>query len=212
MIRVVIADPQPIFRRGMATVFSDCRDMAVLGGAGSFSELMRLLDRESADVALAPAALPDGTVFILLERIGNGKPPRVIVLGESSDSGHALRAIKCGAAGFAPKSITPEKLVEAVRSVNRGETYISPEVAQIFARRLMDPTESPPHERLSNREFQVFQLLADGQRVSEISHSLNLSVKTVSTYRTRVMEKMGFGNISQIVRYAVSQGIVPAGV
>jgi two-component system, NarL family, invasion response regulator UvrY len=209
MIRVLVADDHAVVRRGVKQILADDPKMVVVGEAGSGQEVLNLIRERACDVVLLDIAMPDGGGLEILAQLRNLKPDlRVLILSMYPERQYAVRALKAGAAGYLTKESAPEELLTAVRKAAQGGKYITLSLAEQLAAELGGEVEREPHAGLSDREYQVLRLLASGKSVSEVAVELALSVKTVSTYRTRILEKLGLKNTAELVRYAVQRGLV----
>ena len=209
MIRVLIADDHAVVRRGLAQILSESSDIVVEGEASSFAEARALAGEKRWDVLVLDIHMPGGTGLELLAELRRDNPrAQVLILTVSSEEEYAVRAIRAGAAGFLNKESAPEQLLEAVRRVAGGGRYLSAEVADALASQIAGEAGGAPHERLSDREFEIFKLLAAGSTVSQIGQALAISVKTVSTHRTRILKKLGMSNNAELMRYALKLGLV----
>ncbi len=210
MIRIVIADDHPIVRDGVKQILSEQSDMVVIGEAVSGDELLERLAAELPDVVLCDMSMPGRSGIELIRAIKNQWPKLpVLVLSMHEDDLYVVRTIKAGASGYLTKACPSTQLVAAVRRVAAGRVYVNEDVAEKLALQVMSGTSSP-HSVLSDREFQVFVMLAEGLTVSEIAKRLYLSVKTVSTHKTNIMQKMNFANMAELVRYSLEQGLTRA--
>jgi len=209
MIRVVIADDHAIVRRGMRQVLEEAGDVQVVGEASGYAELSALLRERDCDVLVLDIAMPQKDGMDVLRSV-RALHPRVHVLMVSMypEEQYALRALRAGAAGYLNKASAPEKLREAVRAVALGRRYLTAEVAELLAERMTHPSERPPHELLSDREFQTLRLIASGRKLSEIAAALALSPKTVSVYRARVLAKIGARSNAELTRYAIENRLL----
>lgn len=209
MIRVLVADDHAVVRRGVMQILSEADDIAVVGEAGTGHETIRLVQECPCDVLLLDIAMPDGSGLDVLSQVQSLRPGlRTLVLSVYPEKQYAVRVLKAGAAGYLTKESTPDELIAAVRQVTGGSKYVSRSLAQAMAEELGAEAEQEPHHRLSDREYQVMGLLAEGKTVSEIAADLSLSVKTVSTYRARILEKLSLKNTAEIIHYALSRGLV----
>jgi DNA-binding NarL/FixJ family response regulator len=209
MIKVLIADDHAVVRRGLRQILTDEPDMLVGGEAGSAQEVRDLVRDQRFDVIVLDINMPGGSGMELLAELRRDRPEtRILVLTVYPEDQYAVRAIKAGAAGFLTKESAPEKLIEAVRKLAAGGRYVSPELAESLASILAGEAKGPPHERLSDREFEVFKSLASGKTVSQIAQELALSVKTVSTHRTRILKKMEMHTNAELTHYAVKSRLV----
>jgi len=204
VIRVVIADDHQIVRAGLSQFLSDQNDIEVVAEAASGDELLALIRRENFDVVLLDIAMPDKNGIDCLRIIRQIKPElRVLILSGYPESHYAVNLLRSGASGFISKNAPPEELIRAIRVVSRGRRYLSETAADLVSTELNNPSEKKLHETLSEREFQIFRKLATGQSPTEIANELNLSVKTVSTYRVRVLEKMNLKTNADLTYYAI---------
>jgi two-component system, NarL family, invasion response regulator UvrY len=209
MIKIIIADDHPIVRAGMKQIISEAADMSVADEAGDGRQLLHKTRTENFDVVILDITMPhiDGLDVLKQLKIEKPKVP-VIILSIHPESQYALRVLKAGASGYVTKTSAPEELINAIRKVNRGGKYISPTIAEKLAFQLEADFEELPHEVLSDREYQVLCMLASGKTVTEIADELALSVKTVSTYRSRILEKMDMKNNAELIHYAVQNKLV----
>lgn len=208
MIRVLIADDHALVREGLRRLLADEPDIEVVAEVADGSELMAALSRTPADVVLLDVTMPGPGFQELVSRIGRRLPAtRVLVVSAHPEDQFALRALAAGAAGYLTKDHSPEALAEAIRTVHRGRSYITGAVAQLMAERLRSGTDEP-QAALSGRELQILRLLGSGFSQADIARQLALSPKTISTYRARLMEKMGFSSNADIVRYVVDNDLL----
>lgn len=208
MIRVVLADDHAIVREGLKRIIGDVADFAVAGEAADGTEVMRKVRELAFDVLVLDLSMPGRSGMELIKLVKAEKPRlRVLVLSMHQEAQYAVRAIKAGASGYLTKESAPDQLERAIRKIAGGGAYISAEVAEQLALGAMPGSEVPPHESLSDREFEVFRMLVAGAAVSEIAARLNLSVKTVSTHKSNLMHKLGLANHTDLVRYALKHGL-----
>ena len=209
MIRLFIADDHPVVRAGLRHILEQDPGMVVTGEAASRSELLDALTRTIADVVLLDVSMPGGSFADTLLRLRDEHPSvKVLVLSVHPEDQFAVRALRAGASGYVTKDHSATVLLDAVRRVYRGGRYISDTLAERLAS-FVDPRfEGMPHERLSDREFEVLRSLGTGLSVKEAADALQLSPKTVSTYRARLLEKMGLSGTADIVRYVAVHGLV----
>lgn len=209
MIRVLIADDHAVVRRGLRQILSETPDILVEGEAATAPEVRQLVADRRWDVVVLDLNMPGGSGMELigdLRRLASGV--RVLVLTVSPEEQYAVRAIRAGAAGFLTKESAPEKLIEAVRRLAAGGRYVSAELGETLASVIAGEGAGAPHDRLSDREFEVFKLLSSGRTVSQIAADLALSVKTVSTHRTRILRKMEMQTNAELTHYAVKNRLV----
>jgi DNA-binding NarL/FixJ family response regulator len=209
MIRVLVADDHAVVRRGLLQVLEEVPAMIVAGEAATGRQVLQAVQREDYDVLVLDIAMPDGGGLEVLRQLKSLKPDLpVLILSMYSEEQYALRTLKAGAAGYLTKESAPDELIAAILKVARGGRYVSQSLAEELAVALAGELEQEPHEALSDREYQVMCLLAAGYTVAEIATELSLSVKTVSTYRARMMDKLSLKCTAQIVRYALERGLV----
>src|SRR5438067_5813572 len=202
MIRIAIADDHAIVRKGLRQILAETNDLAVTGEAASADELLTLLCAQPFDVVVLDLTLGSRDGIDLLKTIKSEFPRlHVLILSMHAEDLFAVRALRAGARGYVQKEGAPEELLSAIRRIAAGRTYVSPAMAERIAIDLMRGSEKLLHERLSDREFQVFRALGSGKSVKEIADALNLSVKTVSTHRTHILTKTGLRNNADIVSY-----------
>ena len=204
MIRIVLADDHKIVRDGLKRILAATSDLAVAGEAGDGDELLHHGKGNDYDVAVVDMSMPGLAGIALVKRLKDEKPKlRVLVLSMHGERQYAARALKAGAAGYLNKDSAAELLVGAIRKIAAGGVHIGePAAATLVA------AERTPHEALSDREFEVLRLLVDGLGPTEIGERLHLSVKTVSTHKTRILEKLNLGSTAELVRYAIEQKLV----
>ena len=209
MIRIVIADDHAIVREGLARLIASSADFELAGQASNGSEVIARVRELDFDVLVLDMSMPGRSGIELIKMVKSEKPKlRVLVLSMHQEEQYAVRAIKAGASGYIMKDTATEQLINAIRKVAAGGAVISPAAAELFALAATRDGDGPPHKSLSDREFQVFEMLARGQSVSDIARQLNLSVKTVSTHKSRIMEKMNLANHTELIRYAISQHLI----
>lgn len=209
MIRVLIADDHAIVRRGLVHIVSETTDLTVVAEAGDGLVVMDLVRTHEPDVVILDLNMPGRGGLDLLKQI-KYECPRipVLILSMHPEDQYAVRLLRAGASGYLTKESAPEQLVGAIRKVARGGRYISPETAELLLDRLDGDPDRAPHEDLSDREFQVMKMIASGNTVGEIGDLLCLSVKTVSTYRGRLLEKMGMKNNAELTHYALKNNLI----
>jgi len=209
IIRILIVDDHAIVREGLKQILSDDENLVVQGEAETAAEAIRLTREKEFDLVLLDISLPDRNGLELLEALKKSHPKlSILMLSMYRETQYAVRAIKSGASGYLNKQSAPDQLVSAIKQVVTGRKYITPSVAEALALEISVGKDSLPHESLSNREFQTLCLLASGKPVSAIADKLSLSVKTVSMYRTRLLEKMHLKNNAELTHYAIRHGLV----
>jgi len=208
MIRIVIADDHDIVRAGMKQIISDDDDLEVAGEAESGEKLIELVKKNDYDIILVDLKMTGMNGLEVIKHVKLIKPQiPVIVLSMHSEDQYAVRTIKAGASGYLTKETAVESLVGAIKKVVKGGKYISPRLAETLADSIAGGTLNP-HEALTDREFEVLCMLASGKTVSEIAGELFLSVKTISTYRQRMLEKMNMKTNSELTRYAIKNNLL----
>jgi len=209
LVRVLIVDDHAIVREGLKRILADAPELRVAGEAATGTEAIRLVREESWGVMLLDISLPGANGLEVLRAVKEHAPKLpVLVLTMYSEDQYALRMLKAGAAGYLTKEGAPAQLVAAIRKVASGGKYISPAVAEKLAWELERKRQPATHEDLSNREFEILRLIASGKTVSEIARDLTLSVKTVSTYRMRLLTKLNMKSNAELTHYAIKGGLV----
>ena len=208
MIRLVIADDHAIVREGLKRIVGDAEGLHIEGEAADGNAVMQLVRDREFDVLVLDLSMPGRSGMELIKLARAEKPRlRILVLSMHQEAQYAVRALKSGASGYLTKESAPAELVQAIRKIAAGGAYISAEVAEQLALGAMPGGEKPPHEALSDREFEVFRQLIAGTSVTDIATALNLSVKTVSTHKANLMQKLGISNATELVRYAIRHGL-----
>jgi len=209
MIRVAIVDDHAIVRAGLRQYFSDQVDLKVIGEAANGREALDLVRQGEVDVLVMDLNMPDqGGVDALAAIRARAPDLPVLILSGFPEEHYATTLLRQGASGYLNKECDPEEILKAIRTVYRGRKYITPGVAELLADTLGGDAEKLPHDLLSERELQVFLRLAKGETIGHMADSMSLSVKTVSTYRTRVMEKMKLASNSDLTYYALKNGLI----
>jgi DNA-binding NarL/FixJ family response regulator len=209
-VRIVLADDHAIVREGLKRIVGDVEDFQVVGEAADGGEVMKAVRELEFDVLVLDLSMPGRSGMELIKLVKAEKPRlRILVLSMHQEMQYAVRAIKSGASGYLTKESAPAQLEQAIRKISGGGAYISAEVAEQLALGAMPggSGDGLPHESLSDREFEVFRLLVAGDAVSDIAAQLNLSVKTVSTHKANLMQKLGLANQTELVRYAIKHGL-----
>lgn len=209
-IKVLIADDHAIVREGLRQILADTGDITVAGDAENGNDAIRLARRGDADVLLLDISMPDRSGLEVLKQIKQESPKlAVLMLSMHREDMYAIRSLKAGAAGYLNKQSAPAELVDAIRQVAGGKKYISPALAQELANQVGDENrEMAPHETLSDREYQTLIMIASGMAVSDIAVELALSVKTISMYRSRLLQKMKLRHNAELTHYAIKNKLV----
>ena len=207
-IHVLIADDHAIVRQGLKQILSETEDMLVTGEADDGAEARDLARQQPWDVFLLDVSMPNRNGIDTLKQLKKEFPRLpVLILSMHPEEQYAVRALKAGASGYLTKQSAPELLVTAIRQVASGQKYLSPAVAQQLAEAISDNTEKSPHERITDREYQVLVMIAAGKTLTQVAEQLNLGVATVSTYRARLLEKMGLKSTAELIRYGLEHGL-----
>jgi len=201
-IHVLIADDHAIVRQGLKQILSETEDLIITGEADDGSEALQLARLQPWDVFLLDVSMPNRNGIDTLKQLKKEFPRSM-----HPEEQYALRALKAGASGYLTKQSAPEQLVNAIRQVASGKKYVSPAVAQQLIEALSDDTDKLPHERITDREYQVLVMIAAGKSQTQIADKLNLGVATVSTYRARLLEKMGLKSTAELIRYGLEHGL-----
>ncbi len=209
MIRVLIADDHAVVREGLKRIVAQNADMTVAGEAGTGHEVLEFVRTRECDVVLLDLSMPGKDGLDTLKELRVDKPHLpVLVLSVYPEDQYAVRLLRAGASGYLTKESAPEELVAAIRKVSRHGRYVSASLAERLASFLDSSDDRPPHERLSDREYRVMIMIASGNTVGEVADSLCLSVKTVSTYRARALEKLNMRTNAEFAFYAMKQGLL----
>ena len=208
-IRIFIADDHPIVRQGLRRIVEADAGMVISGEADAAAALLTGLEASATDLVLLDVSMPGGLFLDTLRELRTRHPTiRVLALSVHPEDEWAVRALRAGASGYLTKDHSPDQLLDAIRRVYRGGKYVSPTLAEQLATQLDGGGQRPPHELLSDREFEVMRRLGSGLTVSQIASELAISAKTVSTYRTRILEKMAVATNADLVRYAARYGLI----
>lgn len=208
MIRIVIADDHAIVREGLKRIVTSAEDMAVVGEAADGTQVMQQVRGSDFEVLVLDLSMPGRSGMELIKLVRGEKPKlRILVLSMHEELQYAVRAIKSGASGYLTKESAPLQLIQVLRKIASGGAFISTDVAEQLALGSMLGGNAAVHERLTDREFEVFRLIAVGLSVTEIAARLNLSAKTISTHKANLMQKMNLQNQSELIRYAIRHGV-----
>jgi DNA-binding NarL/FixJ family response regulator len=208
MLKICIADDHAIVRKGLKQILSETPDLVVSGEAATGQELLRQVSKGDFDVVLLDISMPGRNGLEILKELRAEKPRLpVLILSVYPEEQYAVRALKTGAAGYLTKESAPEELIAAIRRISLGKKYVTASLAEKLAAYLETDLEKPPHEAMSNREFSIMCRIGAGKSVTEIANELTLSVKTVSTYRSRILKKLGLKNNAEIMKYTIRTGL-----
>jgi len=210
VIRVFIVDDHVIVRQGLRRILEEAEGIKVVGEACNGVEALNNIHQLKWDVMLLDISMPEkGGSDTLRQVLEENKHAKVLILSMHTEDQYAIRMMKAGASGYLTKDVAPEKLVEAIHTVVDGKKYISPKVAELMLQEINPNSDKPSHAMLSDREYEVLKLLGSGKTVSEIAATLSLSVKTVSTYRAHILEKMNLKNNAELTYYVIQNGLLP---
>ena len=209
MIKILITDDHAVVRRGLRQIVGETSDIVIADEAENATQLLDLLPRQTYGVLVLDINLPGRSGFDILKQIKILCPKLpVLIHSMHSEDAFAVRLLKAGAAGYITKESAPEELIKAIRKVYAGGRYVSAALGEKLALGLGEDTSKAPHEALSDREYQILYLIASGKMSKDIARELSLSVKTVSTYRARVLEKMNLKTNADLTRYALQNQLV----
>src|SRR2546421_520260 len=208
-MRILVCDDHPVVRKGLREILEQEDAPVTVAEAASAQEALELARKKAWDTVVLDITMPGRSGLELLRDLKRERPDvPVLVLSVHPAEQYAARVLRAGASGYLTKESAPEELLTAVRRIVRGGRYVSPSVGETLAADLGRPADELPHQGLSDREFEIMRLLASGKRASEIAAELHLSVKTVSTYRARVLTKLNLRTTAQVMRYAITHGLV----
>jgi DNA-binding NarL/FixJ family response regulator len=209
VIKIIIADDHIIIRAGIKQLLDGAHDMVVAGEASDGQKLIQEIQKNHYDVIVIDISMPGRNGIEIIKQIrSSGDKTPILALSYYPEEQFAIRVLKAGACGYMNKDVQPEELVEAIYKVARGGTYVSPAVAEKLAMNINMTQDASPHESLTDREHEVFLKIAGGMTVSEIADEMFLSVKTVSTYRARILEKLNLKNNAEITYYAIRNNLI----
>jgi DNA-binding NarL/FixJ family response regulator len=209
MLKILIADDHPVFRRGLKQIIAETTDIVVADEAADGLEVLNKVKVGDFDLVLLDISMPGKAGIDVLAQLKyeRSKLP-VLMLSMHPEEQYAVRALRAGASGYLTKESAPDELVAAIRKVSTGSKYVSASLAEKLASIVQKGCEELPHQTLSDRELRVMCLIASGKTVSEIARELSLSVKTISTYRSRILEKMRMKNNAELTRYAINNSLI----
>jgi two-component system, NarL family, invasion response regulator UvrY len=208
MIKVCVVDDHAVVREGLKRIIAENSEMAVTSEASDGHEALEVIRNTPPDVLVLDITMPNWNGLEVLKAVHTELPRLpVLVLSMHSEDQYAVRVLRAGASGYLTKESAPAKLIQAIRKVMRGGKYVSASLAERLVFDLDGKTGRPPHEMLSDREYQVLCMIGAGKTVTGIAAELGLSVKTISTYRVRILEKLNMNNNAELVRYAIKEGL-----
>lgn len=209
MTRVLLADDHAIIRDGVKQILADTDDLVVVGEAANGAAVLKMIAEQQFDVVVLDISMPGKNGLELLKLIRHDRPRLpILIFSMHQEEQYALRALHAGASGYLTKESDGEVLIAAIRKVAGGGVHVSDKVAEMLARERMPTSDNLPHARLSDREFQIFEKIIAGARLTDIAAELNLSIKTVSTHKSRILQKMNMTSDTDLVRYAISRGLL----
>ncbi len=209
MIKLLVADDHAIVRKGIAQIIAETTDIVVAGEARNGQEVMEKVKKNDYELVLLDIAMPGRDGLEILKELKHQRPNlAVLILSMYPEEQYAVRAFRSGASGYLTKESAPDELIAAIRRVSSGRKYVSASLAEKLAAKLEQHQAQPPHEQLSDREYQIMCMIASGKTQTKIADALSLSVKTISTYRTRLLRKMHMNSNAEITRYAIENKLV----
>lgn len=204
MIKILLVDDHIIVRKGIKELLEDSDEIRVVSEAGTAEEMFKIINKEDLDMVILDISLPGRSGVDALKQLKSSIPELpVLILSMHPESQYALRVMKSGAAGYLTKESVPEELIKAIHKINRGKKYISTNLAEELTNFLNGNIEKLPHQTLTDREYEVLLKIAEGQKLTEIAEDLSLSVKTISTYRSRILKKMKMKTNSELIKYVL---------
>lgn len=209
MIKILIADDHAVVRKGLKQILDETSDIVAADEAKNGQEVLEKIRKSDYDIVMLDISMPGRSGIEILKQIKDERPEiSVLVLSMHPEEQYAVRALKAGASGYLTKDSAPEELIEAIRKISQGGKYITISLAEKLAFDLEIDSEKPLHETLSDREYEVMCKIASGKTIKEIAEELFLSIKTISTYRSRILEKMKMKSSAELTHYAIKHGLV----
>jgi len=209
MIKVLIVDDHSIVREGLSKIIQLETDIEIAGVAKDAAESIKIITSKKVDIVILDISMPGMSGLDLIKDIKRlQSDARIVMLSMYPEERFAVRALKSGASGYLTKEMAPEEIIKAIRMVHSGRNYISSSLAEMLITELKDPKEIAPHERLSTREFEVMCMIGSAKTINEIATALSISNRTISTYRSRILQKMNFKNNAAIMHYVIDNGLV----
>jgi len=209
MIKILIADDHTMFREGLKHILAEYPDLVAADEANNGQEVLDKIWKNDYDMVLLDITMPGMTGLEALKQLKNDKPKLpVLILSMHPEEQYAVRVLRAGASGYLTKESAPDELITAIRKISQGRKYITPSLAERLASEFEADSEKPLHDILSDREYQVLRMIAEGKTVKDIANELSLSIKTVSTYRTRIMEKMKMKTNAEVMHYVIKHQLL----
>jgi DNA-binding NarL/FixJ family response regulator len=209
MIKILIADDHTIFREGLKHILAEYPDLVVADEANNGQEVLDKIWKNNYDMVLLDITMPGMTGLEVLKQLKNDKPKLpVLILSMHPEEQYAIRVLRAGASGYLTKESAPDELITAIRKISQGRKYITSSLAERLATEVEADSEKPLHDILSDREYQVLRMIASGKTVKHIAKELSLSIKTVSTYRARIMEKMKMKTNAEVMHYVIKHQLL----
>lgn len=209
MIKLLIADDHAVVREGVKQIVQDSRDIVVVSEVGNGQEVLKIIEEQEIDVVLLDISMPGRSGLDIMKQLKKLKPElHILILTMHPEEQYAIRAFKAGASGYLNKKSVPDELLTAIRKVSKGRKYFSSSLAEDLVSYLLTEKEGMPHEYLSDREYEVMCLIASGKTVKEIASEMKLSVKTISTYRSRLLTKMNMTTNAELTQYSIQNSLV----
>lgn len=209
MIKILIADDHTMFREGLKHILAEYPDLVVTDEANNGQEVLDKIWKNNYDMVLLDITMPGMTGLEALKQLKSDKPKLpVLILSMHPEEQYAVRVLRAGASGYLTKESAPDELITAIRKISQGRKYITPSLAERLASEFEADSEKPLHDILSDREYQVLRMIAEGRTVKDIAKELSLSIKTVSTYRTRIMDKMKMKSNAEVMHYVIKHQLL----
>lgn len=210
MIRLIIADDHPIVREGLKRIILECDDMEVIAEVSNGHDAITACREKDPDVLLLDITMPGPGILEIIRRVNaTVNKPRILVLSIHAEESYAIRTVRAGASGYLTKNHSPEVLAEAIRSIQKGNLYVTPELSRILVKQLNNGGADEFSDALSDREFQVLSMFGEGKQVTEIARILSLSPKTISTYRNRLLKKLNLETTAELIKFSIENQITP---
>ena len=208
-MKILIGDDHSVVRRGLKMIILEAYPNAMIEEATDGAEVLQLLNKANWDIIISDISMPgrSGVEIIKLVKEQAPKIP-ILILSVHAAEQYAVRTLKAGASGYLTKESAPEELVKAIKQIVSGRRYITPDIADLLVDQHTKNDSDEPHKQLSNREFEVMKMIASGKKISDIAEILFLSINTISTYRTRILEKMGLASNAELTRYALTNNLI----